>query len=129
MPHAALHHLSPTPHATTCFQTKPAVPCLSRAADLERYDPQSEFALGGDEDGWTATHRDPQADAAAEGGTKGRAEDNIPSLDDEEEETAGAGAGERPPSAKCGSEDLGVCAQQGGFGDRKLVLGLAYEQG
>lgn len=38
------------------------VPCLRRAKDLE-YDPQSEFALAGEEDGWVATHRDPTVGA------------------------------------------------------------------
>jgi hypothetical protein len=67
------------------------------------YDPQSEFALGGDEDGWTATHRDPAADAAGSGGggdgpgngaTGGRrgGDDGIPSLDDDDDEPAAAAA-------------------------------------
>eukprot|EP00878_Enallax_costatus_P003154 GHUV01003354.1.p1 GENE.GHUV01003354.1~~GHUV01003354.1.p1 ORF type:complete len:301 (+),score=98.44 GHUV01003354.1:117-1019(+) len=41
------------------------VPCLSRASDIEKYDPKSEFALAGDEDGWVATHQDPNGDTAA----------------------------------------------------------------
>jgi hypothetical protein len=69
----------------------PPVPCLSRAADLERYDPQSEFALAGDEDGWTATHRDPGTDAAAAGGGGGD-DEGIPSLDEDAEAAAPAAA-------------------------------------
>lgn len=59
------------------------VPCLSRAADLQQYDPQSEFAMGGDDDGWTATHRDPQGDAGA--AAAGLGEEEVPTLEEEEE--------------------------------------------
>lgn len=38
---------------------------MRRAAELEAYDPESEFTLGGDEEGWTATHNDPAGDSAA----------------------------------------------------------------
>lgn len=55
-----------------------AVPCLSRASDLERYDPKNEFALAGDEEGWVATHQDPQGDVAA----AAAAEEDILDLDD-----------------------------------------------
>mmetsp|Transcript_2151 Transcript_2151/g.3487 ORF Transcript_2151/g.3487 Transcript_2151/m.3487 type:complete len:308 (+) Transcript_2151:85-1008(+) len=42
------------------------VPCLSRATEFEQYNPNSEYALGGDEEGWVATHKAPvQAGAAA----------------------------------------------------------------
>jgi ubiquitin-like-conjugating enzyme ATG3 len=52
------------------------VPCLRRAADLERaavpgsggaLDPKSEYALSGEDEGWTATHRDPNSKASAPG--------------------------------------------------------------
>ncbi|KIY98970.1 Autophagy-related protein 3 [Monoraphidium neglectum] len=76
------------------------VPCLSRAADLERYDPQSEFALAGDEDGWTATHRDPGTDAAAAGGGGGD-DEGIPSLDEDAEAAA-------PAAAAGGGDDDGI---------------------
>jgi ubiquitin-like-conjugating enzyme ATG3 len=58
---------------------------LRRAADLERaavaggasaLDPRSEFALSGEDEGWTATHRDPAAGggaAAAAGAASGAA--------------------------------------------------------
>ncbi len=72
-----------------------AVPSMRRAKDLEQYDPNSEFALGGEEDGWTATHNDPVAEAAAapefipdmeeaSAGGKGKAEDDddIPDIGD-----------------------------------------------
>ncbi len=53
------------------------VPCLSRASDLERYDPKTEFALDGDDDGWTATHKDPTSDKRA-----GEQQDaDLPSID------------------------------------------------
>lgn len=55
------------------------MPCLSRASDIEKYDPKSEFALGGDDEGWVATHQDP-ASAAAAAATA--AADDIPDLDD-----------------------------------------------
>eukprot|EP00955_Chlamydomonas_euryale_P052763 355265-Chlamydomonas_euryale.AAC.19 len=58
--------------------------------ELEQYDPSSEFTLGGDEEGWTATHSDPnhpQAGAAADdipdmddGGDKKEDEDDIPDI-------------------------------------------------
>lgn len=55
------------------------VPCLRRAADLERatyaaggagggaapLDPRREYALSGEDEGWTATHRDPAGGKAA----------------------------------------------------------------
>uniref|UniRef100_A0A7R9UZA6 Autophagy-related protein 3 n=1 Tax=Chlamydomonas euryale TaxID=1486919 RepID=A0A7R9UZA6_9CHLO len=66
------------------------VPCTKRAKELEQYDPSSEFTLGGDEEGWTATHSDPnhpQAGAAADdipdmddGGDKKEDEDDIPDI-------------------------------------------------
>ncbi len=40
------------------------VPCLKRATELEGYNPNSEFAVGGGEEGeegWVATHSDPAA--------------------------------------------------------------------
>jgi hypothetical protein len=61
------------------------VPCLSRATDVEQYDPASEFALGGDEDGWVATHQNPAADRKP-----GQPEEEIPSMEDE---AAGTAAG------------------------------------
>ena len=79
---------APLPHHRPP-RARAAVPCLSRASELEVYDPQSEFALAGDDDGWTATHRDPQADAAAAeagggGGAGAAGDDAIPSIDDDE---------------------------------------------
>jgi len=67
------------------------VPCLSRATDLEQYDPASEFALGGDEDGWVATHKNPAADRQP-----GQPDDEIPSIEDE---VAGAAAGGKTSAA------------------------------
>jgi hypothetical protein len=55
-----------------------SVPCLSRASEIERYDPKSEFALAGEEDGWVATHQDPTADTATAAG----AADDMPDLDE-----------------------------------------------
>ncbi|KAF8073057.1 PXM16 [Scenedesmus sp. PABB004] len=66
------------------------VPCLSRAAELERYDPGSEFALAGDDDGWVATHQDPQADAAAAG-----AREELPDLDERDDAPSASHAGTR----------------------------------
>lgn len=68
------------PHARTCAPVhpalNPAVPCLSRATELERYDPGTEFSLAGEEEGWVATHSDPVTDkvgavAAAQQGLGG----------------------------------------------------------
>jgi hypothetical protein len=56
-----------------------AVPCLSRASDIEKYDPKSEFALAGDDEGWVATHQDPAGAGAA---AAAAAADDIPDLDD-----------------------------------------------
>ncbi|GLI63457.1 hypothetical protein VaNZ11_006429 [Volvox africanus] len=63
------------------------VPCLRRAADIEGgYNPNSEFAIQG-EDGWVATHADPTP-----GGSGGKGEEYIPSIDDEDGGAATAGA-------------------------------------
>ena len=74
----------------------PAVPCLSRASEIERYDPKSEFALAGDDEGWVATHQDPGAAGAA--GGSGNAADDIPDLDEapaqQQTATAAAASGE-----------------------------------
>ncbi|PNW86945.1 hypothetical protein CHLRE_02g102350v5 [Chlamydomonas reinhardtii] len=58
------------------------VPCLKRATELEGYNPNSEFDVGGGEgeDAWVATHSNP----AAASGSAGKGE--VPSID-------GAGAG------------------------------------
>ena len=68
------------------------VPCMRRAKDLEAYDPKSEYALSGEEDGWVATHSDPHAategaehvpnmDADDEaGGTGGKEDEDIPDI-------------------------------------------------
>lgn len=66
----------------------PAVPCMKRASDVEAYNPNTEFALGGDEDGWVATHRDPALPAQP-----GTGDDAIPSIDDDEAGGKGAEAG------------------------------------
>ncbi|GFH15703.1 autophagy-related protein 3, partial [Haematococcus lacustris] len=54
------------------------VPCLRRAADAEACN--AEFALGGTEEGWVATHKDP----AAADSTQAAADSAIPSIDDSE---------------------------------------------
>lgn len=67
------------------------VPCLKRAKELESYDPNSEFTLDGEggEEGWVATHRDPQAPASAQ------AEEDIPCIDAEGQSAAqGVGGGQ-----------------------------------
>jgi hypothetical protein len=69
-----------------------AVPCLSRASDLEKYDSKSEFALGGDEEGWVATHKDPGSAAAGSSAAAAAQEDDIPDLDAEENPAAAAGS-------------------------------------
>lgn len=51
------------------------MPCVKRAKELENYDPNSEFSLGGDEEGWTATHNDPALP------TPGGAHEDIPDID------------------------------------------------
>lgn len=63
-----------------CAGSAAAVPCLSRASEMEKYDPKGEFALAGDEEGWVATHQDPKADTAA----AAAAEQDILDLDDPE---------------------------------------------
>eukprot|EP00879_Flechtneria_rotunda_P009568 GHRR01010014.1.p1 GENE.GHRR01010014.1~~GHRR01010014.1.p1 ORF type:complete len:240 (+),score=76.98 GHRR01010014.1:205-924(+) len=64
------------------------VPCLSRASDIEKYDSRSEFALGGDEEGWVATHQDPRTQSTS--AAAGTAADDIPDLDAAEPAAAGA---------------------------------------
>ena len=92
--------LNPSPPSPRAAR---AVPCLSRASDLEAYDPSSEFALAGDEDGWTATHRDPAADGGG-GDGGGGGEEAIPSIEeDEEEEAAAAAAGEASGGSGAGA--------------------------
>jgi hypothetical protein len=73
---ACLTPLLPAYHSLT--RATPPVPCLSRASDLERYDPGSEFALAGDDDGWVATHQHPTSDKPA----AGAAGDDMPDLDE-----------------------------------------------
>lgn len=75
------------------------VPCLSRASDIEKYDPKSEFALGGDDEGWVATHQDP-ASAAATAATA--AADDIPDLDDTPAAAGSSGAAAVPSSSSGG---------------------------
>lgn len=75
-----------------CGQTRPAVPCFSRASDIERYDPKSEFALGGDDEGWVATHQDPSAGSAA---AAGAGEEDILDLDDDDPEPSASHQGTR----------------------------------
>lgn len=53
---------------------------------MENYNPNSEFALNGDEDGWVATHSDPAANSKT-------SEEEIPSIDDHVAHGPGAGAG------------------------------------
>eukprot|EP00967_Tisochrysis_lutea_P123128 scaffold204460_cov17-Tisochrysis_lutea.AAC.1 len=52
-------HMLLESHVLTCLTPLCAVPCLRRAADMEAGALQSEYTLGGEEDGWVATHRDP----------------------------------------------------------------------
>lgn len=63
-------------HCLQLLRSPAAVPCLSRASEVEKYDPKSEFVLSGDDDGWVATHQDPKGDTTA------AAEEDIPDLDD-----------------------------------------------
>jgi hypothetical protein len=69
-----------------------AVPCLRRASEMEKSG-NAEFALGGDEEGWVATHQDPAAaasqsaegsgGASGSGGAAGRKDDDdIPDLNE-----------------------------------------------
>lgn len=95
-----------TPALFSCLLLFP-VPCLSRATDLERYDPRSEFALGGDDEGWVATHQDPAAAAS----TAAAGHDDMPDLD-EAPTAAAAGSsggegsgGPAAPAAAGGVED------------------------
>ncbi|KAF6262497.1 autophagy protein [Scenedesmus sp. NREL 46B-D3] len=69
------------------------VPCLSRASEIEKYDPKSEFALGGDDEGWVATHQDPGSAGGAAAAAAAGQEDDIPDLDAEEPGAAAAAAG------------------------------------
>mmetsp|Transcript_30646 Transcript_30646/g.78256 ORF Transcript_30646/g.78256 Transcript_30646/m.78256 type:complete len:314 (-) Transcript_30646:268-1209(-) len=69
------------------------VPCVKRASEVESYNPNSEFALGGDEEGWVATHNDPNAAPAR----KAAGDDAIPSIDD--------AAGSAPSAAAAGGDD------------------------
>jgi len=93
-PKKARPYLPPTKQ----FLVTRGVPCLRRAADLERAAPpgggdaRGEYALAGEDEGWTATHRDPRAagGAAASGsGTASAApaapkaaDDGVPDLAD-----------------------------------------------
>ena len=85
------------------FLVTRGVPCLRRAADLERaadaagagagagaagFDPKREYALSGEDEGWTATHRDPAAGAAT--GAAGAA------AGEEEQRAAAAAAAAAP---------------------------------
>jgi hypothetical protein len=80
-----------------------AVPCLSRATDIEKYDPKSEFALGGDEEGWVATHKDPDSATAGSAAAAAAAqEEDIPDLDAEDPPAvtaAAAGSAGQPGGA------------------------------
>lgn len=62
------------------------VPCLKRASDVTGYNPNTEFAVAGEED-WVATHEDPACRAPGGG------DDDIPSIDD---------AGAKPSTSKAG---------------------------
>ena len=66
-----------------------SVPCLKRAKELESYDPNSEYTLDGEggEEGWVATHRDPQVPGPT--GTE-----DIPCIDAEGPAAAGSGTKE-----------------------------------
>lgn len=83
------------------------VPCLSRASDIEKYDPRSEFALGGDDEGWVATHQDPASAAAT---AASAAADDIPDLDDTPSAAAGssgqAAGASSSPAAAADEDDL-----------------------
>lgn len=50
---------------------------MRRATDIDNYDPNSEFVLGGDEEGWVATHNDP-----AVARPSGQDNDDIPNMDE-----------------------------------------------
>ena len=67
-----------------------AVPCMRRAEEFESYDPQSEYALAGDEEGWVATHSDPANRAEVE---------DIPNMGGPEGGTSAAGRGPTPAAA------------------------------
>ncbi|WIA09304.1 hypothetical protein OEZ85_008711 [Tetradesmus obliquus] len=68
------------------------VPCLSRASDIEKYDPKSEFVLGGDDEGWVATHKDPGSAAGGSAAAAAAQEDDIPDLDADEPPAAAVAA-------------------------------------
>lgn len=99
---AGVVHASPS-NAPTC-----AVPCLRRAAEVESGN--AEFALGGDEEGWVATHRSPgeagtggqqAGSSGAEGAQPRKSDDGIPSIDEAEmsKQPAAAGAEGATPTA------------------------------
>lgn len=81
------------------------MPCLSRASDIEKYDPKSEFALGGDDEGWVATHQDPTADSSA----AATAADDMPDLDDTPASTAAAATA--PAGGSSAAGDVGSSSQ------------------
>jgi hypothetical protein len=101
----------PYPHNLRKTHSRPllqpcAVPCLSRASDLEKYDPKSEFALGGDEEGWVATHQDPGSAAAGSSSAAAASqEDDMPDLDAEETPAAAAGSAGRQGGAAAAAVD------------------------
>lgn len=90
---------TPPPVCLVVCVLRTTVPCLSRASDIEKYDPKSEFALGGDDEGWVATHQDP-ASAAATAATA--AADDIPDLDDTPTAAGSSGAAAAPSSSSGG---------------------------
>jgi hypothetical protein len=79
--------------------------------ELEKYDPASEFALGGDEEGWVATHQDPagKAAGAAAKAAAGGGEDDIPTLEEDPPTqpaaAAAAGGSSSQPAAGRGGDD------------------------
>lgn len=92
---------------------------MRRAADVESYG-NAEFALGGEEEGWTATHADPEQQRAAS------AAQDIPSIDDVKEEEPGGEAdipdiddlaiAEEEDEATAGPSASGGAALGGGTG-------------
>lgn len=72
-----------------------AVPCFKRATEMERGADAGELALGGDEEGWVATHSG-DASGGAAGGSGSQlapAVDDTPDIDDVGETSGGAGGG------------------------------------
>jgi hypothetical protein len=124
-----------------CFAI--AVPCLRRAAEVESSN--AEFALGGDEEGWVATHRSPgekgtggQQGGGAAGAKPRESDDGIPSIDEagtSKQPTAGGTEGtSTAATAATGSSNVAgasAAAQQQADDDipdiSDLALGVAAD--